>query len=121
MDRIQYCYPEEIYEELIRTIRDEPKICHYLDVPVQSGSDGILKRMGRKTDTAQIRELIRSLRDEIPDICIRTTFNNRLSGLKRIGIMRIRWNLWMRWNLTVWGSLPILRRKIRRRRLWKTR
>ena len=72
--RILYCYPEEITDELIQTIREEPKICHYLDIPIQSGSDRILKLMGRRTDTAQITELVEKLRREIPDICIRTTF-----------------------------------------------
>lgn len=72
--RILYCYPEEITDELIHTIKEEPKICHYLDIPVQSGSDRILKLMGRRTDTSQIRNLVEKLRREIPDICIRTTF-----------------------------------------------
>ena len=72
--RILYCYPEEITDELIHTIKEEPKICHYLDIPVQSGSDRILKLMGRRTDTSQIRSLVEKLRREIPDICIRTTF-----------------------------------------------
>lgn len=72
--RILYCYPEEITDELIAVIREEEKICHYLDIPIQSGSDRILKRMGRRTDTAQIESLITHLREEIPDICIRTTF-----------------------------------------------
>lgn len=72
--RLLYCYPEEITDELIETIKEEPKICHYLDVPIQSGSDRVLKRMGRRTDTEQIRSLIRKLRREVPDICIRTTF-----------------------------------------------
>ena len=72
--RILYCYPEEITDELIETIKTEPKICHYLDIPIQSGSDRILKLMGRRTDTAQIREMVEKLRSRIPDICIRTTF-----------------------------------------------
>ncbi len=72
--RILYCYPEEITDELIRAIKEEPKICHYLDIPIQSGSDRILKLMGRRTDTAALRSLIGKLRKEIPDICIRTTF-----------------------------------------------
>lgn len=72
--RILYCYPEEITEELIQTIKEEPKICHYLDIPIQSGSDRILRLMGRRTDTEQIRNLIGTLRENIPDICIRTTF-----------------------------------------------
>lgn len=72
--RIMYCYPEEITQELIDVMRRQPKICHYLDIPIQSGSDRILKLMGRRTDTAQIEALVDHLREEIPDICIRTTF-----------------------------------------------
>lgn len=71
--RLLYCYPEEITDELIEVIKEEEKICHYLDIPIQSGSDRILKRMGRRTDSIQIGNLIRRLREEIPDICIRTT------------------------------------------------
>ncbi len=71
--RILYCYPEEITEELIQVIREEDKICNYLDIPVQSGCDTILKRMGRRTDTRQIKSMMERLRKEIPDICIRTT------------------------------------------------
>lgn len=71
--RIQYCYPEEIYEELIRTIREEPKICHYLDLPIQHASDRILKRMGRRTTRQDLQKIIGRLREEIPDICLRTT------------------------------------------------
>lgn len=78
--RLLYCYPEEITEELIQTIREEPKICHYLDIPIQHGSDPVLKRMGRHTDTAQIRQLIGTIREEIPDICIRTTFITGFPG-----------------------------------------
>ena len=72
--RLLYCYPEEITDELITVIKEEPKICHYLDIPIQSGCDRILKRMGRRTDTEQIRALVNKLRSQIPDICIRTTF-----------------------------------------------
>ena len=72
--RIMYCYPEEITQDLIDVMKRQPKICHYLDIPIQSGSDRILKLMGRKTDTAQIEALVDHLREEIPDICIRTTF-----------------------------------------------
>ncbi len=78
--RVLYCYPEEINEELIQTIKNEPKICHYLDIPIQSGSDRILKKMGRRTNNAQIRELITHLREEIPDICIRTTLISGFPG-----------------------------------------
>ena len=71
--RILYCYPEEITEELISVMKREEKICHYLDIPVQSGSDTVLERMGRKTDSGQIKNMVRRLREEIPDICLRTT------------------------------------------------
>lgn len=78
--RLLYCYPEEITEELIQVIKSQEKICHYLDIPIQSGCDRILKRMGRRTDTAQIKNLVQKLRDEIPDICLRTTFITGFPG-----------------------------------------
>lgn len=71
--RILYCYPEEIYEDLIRTIREEPKICHYLDLPIQHASDHVLRRMGRRTTKKDLTEIIGHLREEIPDIVLRTT------------------------------------------------
>ncbi len=71
--RILYCYPEEITDELIEVIRTEKKICHYLDIPIQHGSDHILKRMGRRTNQSEIRQMVKKLRKEIPDICLRTT------------------------------------------------
>lgn len=71
--RILYCYPEEIYPELIETIKNEKKVCHYLDMPIQHASDAILKRMGRRTTKAQLKETISLLRKEIPDIVLRTT------------------------------------------------
>jgi len=71
--RILYCYPEEIYEDLIRTIREEPKICHYLDLPIQHASDKVLRRMGRRTTKKDLTEIIGHLRKEIPDIVLRTT------------------------------------------------
>ncbi len=71
--RILYCYPEEITEELIQAIKEEPKVCHYLDIPIQHASDRILRRMGRRTTQSQLREMIGHLREEIPDICLRTT------------------------------------------------
>lgn len=71
--RIQYCYPEEIYEDLIRTIAEEPKICHYLDLPIQHCNDTILKRMGRRTNKQQLMDKIAQLREAIPDIALRTT------------------------------------------------
>ena len=78
--RILYCYPEEITDELIEVVKREEKICHYLDIPIQSGSDRILKRMGRRTSRDQICERIRQLRGRIPDICIRTTFITGFPG-----------------------------------------
>ncbi len=78
--RIQYCYPEEITQELIETIRDEEKICNYLDIPIQHASDRILKRMGRRTNQKQLREMIASLRSQIPDIALRTTLISGFPG-----------------------------------------
>ena len=78
--RIQYCYPEEIYDELIRTIAEEPKICHYVDLPVQHASDRVLKRMGRKTTQQDLKEIIEKLRARIPDICLRTTLISGFPG-----------------------------------------
>lgn len=71
--RIQYCYPEEITPELIAAIREEEKVCNYLDIPIQHASDRILKRMGRKTSQEQLRQMITALRTEIPDMALRTT------------------------------------------------
>ena len=78
--RILYCYPEEITKELAEVIRDNDKICNYLDIPIQHASDRILKRMGRRTDQAQLREKIAMLRDMIPDICLRTTLITGFPG-----------------------------------------
>ena len=78
--RLQYCYPEEITDELIETIKTEEKICNYLDIPIQHASDAILKRMGRRTNNAQLRELISKLRREIPDIALRTTLISGFPG-----------------------------------------
>lgn len=78
--RLLYCYPEEINDELIEAIREEKKICHYLDLPVQHASDRILQRMGRKTNRRQLEELIGRLRREIPDICLRTTLITGFPG-----------------------------------------
>ena len=78
--RLQYCYPEEITDELIEAIRTEEKVCHYLDIPIQHASDGILRRMGRRTNQAQLREMIARLRREIPDIALRTTLISGFPG-----------------------------------------
>ncbi len=78
--RLLYCYPEEITDELIAVMRTEPKICHYIDMPIQHASDAVLKRMGRRTNRAYLTELIAKLRAEIPDICIRTTLISGFPG-----------------------------------------
>ena len=78
--RILYCYPEEIYDELIETIRDEKKICHYLDIPIQHASDRILKRMGRRTSKQELIDIVGKLRREIPDIVLRTTLITGFPG-----------------------------------------
>lgn len=78
--RIMYCYPEEITDELIEVMKKEPKICHYLDLPIQSGSDAILRKMGRRTDNADIRRIVEKLRAQIPDICLRTTLISGFPG-----------------------------------------
>lgn len=78
--RIMYCYPEEITDELIEVMKKEPKICHYLDLPIQSGSDAILRKMGRRTDNADIRRIVEKLRSQIPDICLRTTLISGFPG-----------------------------------------
>ena len=78
--RVQYCYPEEITEELIQIIKEEPKICHYLDLPIQHASDRILKRMGRRTTQADLQRIIGRLREAIPDICLRTTLISGFPG-----------------------------------------
>lgn len=78
--RILYCYPEEITEELIQVMKEEPKICKYLDLPIQHASDGVLKRMGRRTSKAQLVEVIGRLREEIPEISLRTTLITGFPG-----------------------------------------
>ena len=78
--RIQYCYPEEITEELIQTIKTEEKVCHYLAIPIQHASDRILKRMNRRTTLAELKKNIARLREEIPDIALRTTLISGFPG-----------------------------------------
>ncbi len=78
--RILYCYPEEIDDELIQVIKDEPKICHYIDMPIQHASDTILKKMGRRTTNSDLRGIIDRLRKEIPDIALRTTLITGFPG-----------------------------------------
>jgi len=78
--RIQYCYPEEITDELVEVMKQEEKVCHYLDIPIQHASDRILKKMGRRTTQAELRERIARLREEIPDIVLRTTLISGFPG-----------------------------------------
>lgn len=78
--RILYCYPEEIYPELIQTMKEERKICHYLDLPIQHCNDRILKRMGRRTTKAELIQIVETLRKEIPDIILRTTLITGFPG-----------------------------------------
>ena len=78
--RILYCYPEEITDELIQVMKEEPKICHYLDLPIQHANDTILKRMGRRTSKQELINIVQKLRKEIPDICLRTTLITGFPG-----------------------------------------
>lgn len=78
--RILYCYPEEIYPELIQVMKEEPKICHYLDLPIQHANDEILKRMGRRTTKQELIDIVQNLRREIPDIALRTTLITGFPG-----------------------------------------
>lgn len=78
--RILYCYPEEIDDELILAIKNEPKVCHYLDMPIQHASDSVLKRMGRRTSRRELSETVNLLREEIPDIALRTTLITGFPG-----------------------------------------
>jgi ribosomal protein S12 methylthiotransferase len=78
--RVLYAYPEEVTDELIDVMSTNSKICHYIDMPIQSGSDSVLRRMGRRTDQKQIRGIIEKLRSRIDDICIRTTLISGFPG-----------------------------------------
>lgn len=78
--RILYCYPEEITDELMQVMKEEPKICHYLDLPIQHASDRILKRMGRRTSKSELISVVLKLRQEIPDITLRTTLITGFPG-----------------------------------------
>ncbi|CUX42273.1 30S ribosomal protein S12 methylthiotransferase RimO [Clostridium sp. C105KSO13] len=78
--RVMYCYPEEITDELIQVMKEEEKICHYLDLPIQHASNKILKRMGRRTSKQELVDIIGKLRTEIPDICLRTTLITGFPG-----------------------------------------
>lgn len=78
--RVLYCYPEEIYPGLVEVMAREPKVCHYLDLPIQHASDRILKKMGRRTSREQLVEIVRTLREKVPDIVLRTTLITGFPG-----------------------------------------
>jgi len=78
--RLLYCYPEEITDELIEVMATNPKICHYVDIPIQHSENAILKRMGRRTSREDIVELVGRLRTAMPDITIRTTLISGFPG-----------------------------------------
>lgn len=78
--RLLYCYPEEITDDLIVTMKNHNKICNYIDMPIQHSEDEILKKMGRRTDKKQILAVIQKLRQQIPDIVIRTTLISGFPG-----------------------------------------
>lgn len=78
--RLLYCYPEEITEELIIEIRDNPKVCHYMDMPLQHSEDNVLKRMGRRTTKEEIKKVIRHIRELIPDMVLRTSLITGFPG-----------------------------------------
>jgi len=78
--RILYCYPEEITEELISAMKRLPKVCRYLDIPIQHGADSVLRRMGRHTSRKEISDKIKHLREEMPDIALRTTLITGFPG-----------------------------------------
>lgn len=78
--RLLYCYPEEITDELIQTIKNEPKVCHYLDMPIQHAADHVLHEMGRRTSRSELERLIGALRQEIPDITLRTSLITGFPG-----------------------------------------
>ncbi len=81
--RLLYCYEDRITDDLIRVMKDNPKICRYLDIPIQHASDKVLKRMNRRSTEASIRGTIEKLRRELPDICIRTTLITGFPGEKQ--------------------------------------
>ena len=78
--RLMYCYPEEITDELLFAMRDEPKVCHYLDLPIQHADDEILRRMGRRTNQKQLRDVICRIREILPDVALRTTLISGFPG-----------------------------------------
>ncbi len=131
--RVQYMYPEEITDELINEMRDNPKVAHYIDMPIQSASDRVLKKMGRKTNKAELTALIAKIRASIPDICLRTTliagfpgetdhdFRETLDFVKEIKFDRLGVFAYSREENTVAatmrGQVPEFKKKYRRNRI----
>ena len=118
--RILYCYPEEIDDNLIQVMKEEPKICHYVDLPIQHANTDILKRMGRRTSKEQLEEIIGKLRREIPDIAIRTTLITGFPGETEEQHQELV-DFVDEMELTASVCLPIHRRRILRRQKWKDR
>lgn len=118
--RILYCYPEEIDDNLIQAIKEEPKICHYLDLPIQHASDEILKRMGRRTSKEQLVEIIGKLRSEIPDIALRTTLITGFPGESEANHEELM-DLLMKWSSTDWEYLHIHRKRTHRQLICRNR
>lgn len=71
--RFLYAYPESITDELIQTVKNNPKICNYFDIPIQHISNSVLRRMNRRTTGKQIEELINKIKKQIPDVILRTS------------------------------------------------
>ena len=78
--RLMYCYPEEVTEELLQVMKREPKICHYLDLPIQHCNDQILQRMGRRTSKQELTDKISLIRSHLPDVTLRTTLISGFPG-----------------------------------------
>lgn len=78
--RLLYCYPEEITDTLLQTMKEEPKICHYLDLPIQHCNDEVLKQMGRKTSKQDLCKKIQKIRALLPDVSLRTTLISGFPG-----------------------------------------
>ncbi len=78
--RLLYCYPDKITDALVREMRDNPRVLHYIDMPIQHGDDGMLAAMNRHGDTAVIRDAVKRLRDAMPDVVIRTTMITGFPG-----------------------------------------
>ena len=78
--RLLYCYPEEIYPELIEEMSSNPKVLHYIDMPIQHTEDAVLRRMARRIDNAGIRRVVADLRNAMPDMVIRTTIITGFPG-----------------------------------------